>query len=86
MIASMILPGLSPFKRGGEDMEARTVSVEDASKALGISRAFAYELIARDEFPCTILRLGRRIVVVRAALDRVLEQPLDHEERGTSNQ
>jgi excisionase family DNA binding protein len=33
---------------------------------LGISRAFAYELVARGELP--VIRLGRRIVVPKAAL------------------
>jgi excisionase family DNA binding protein len=33
---------------------------------LGISRAFAYELVARGELP--VIRLGRRIVVPKVAL------------------
>jgi excisionase family DNA binding protein len=38
-----------------------TLSVEQAAGVLGISRALAYELVARGELPS--LRLGRRIVV-----------------------
>ena len=40
--------------------------VAEAGELLGISRAFAYELVARGELP--VIRLGRRIVVPKAAL------------------
>lgn len=49
-----------------------TLSVEEAAALLGISRALAYELIARGELPS--LRLGRRIVVPRRALEQLVEQ------------
>jgi hypothetical protein len=54
--------------------ERRTVSVEEAARELGISRALAYDL-ARTTGRLggvPVVRLGRRIVVPRAALDRVL--------------
>ena len=44
-----------------------TLSVEETAVALGISRTLAYELVARRELPS--IRLGRRIVVPRRALD-----------------
>jgi excisionase family DNA binding protein len=37
------------------------LSVTEAASLLGISRALAYQLVARDELPN--LRLGRRVVV-----------------------
>jgi excisionase family DNA binding protein len=47
-----------------------TMTVEEASEAMGISRSLAYELVRRGEIPS--LRLGRRIVVpVRALEDLV---------------
>lgn len=50
--------------------ERLTMSVEEASEALGISRSLAYELVRRGELPS--LRLRRRIVVpVRALVDLV---------------
>ena len=49
-----------------------TLSVDEAAALLGISRALAYELIARRELPS--LRLGRRIVVPRRALEQLVEQ------------
>ena len=48
-----------------------TVSVEEAAEILGISRALAYSLVARQELPS--LKLGRRVVVPRSALHRMLE-------------
>jgi excisionase family DNA binding protein len=42
------------------------VSVAEAGRLLGVSRAFAYELAARGELPT--IRLGRRILVPKAAL------------------
>lgn len=51
--------------------ERLTLSVEEAAVVLGISRAFAYELIARDELPH--LRLGRRVMISRRALERFIE-------------
>jgi excisionase family DNA binding protein len=45
-------------------------SVEEAGRRLGISRAHAYELIARGEIPH--LRLGRRLVVPKRAIEVLL--------------
>jgi excisionase family DNA binding protein len=49
-----------------------TLSVSEAAGLLGISRAFAYELVARGDLPS--LRLGRRVVVPRRALEQLLER------------
>ncbi len=53
-------------------MEARTLTVDQAAKLLGISRNLAYELVRLGQIPS--VRLGRRIVVPRAALERLLEE------------
>jgi predicted DNA-binding transcriptional regulator AlpA len=50
-----------------------TGSVQDASRALGFSRAKSYDLVRRGEFPCRVLRIGRTTRVVTASLLRVLE-------------
>ena len=47
------------------------LSVTEAAGLPGISRGLAYELVARGELPS--LRLGRRIVVPRRALEALLE-------------
>ena len=43
------------------------LSVEEAGALLGISKDLAYDLVARRELPS--VRLGRRIVVTRRALE-----------------
>jgi len=53
------------------ERERLTMTVEEAADALGISRALAYELVARSELPS--LRLGRRIVVPRRALEAMVD-------------
>jgi excisionase family DNA binding protein len=50
--------------------ERLTFTVEEAARSLGVSRAHAYELAARGEIPT--LRLGRRILVPREALVRMM--------------
>jgi excisionase family DNA binding protein len=47
-----------------------TVTVREAAELVGISRTLAYELIARGELPH--LRLGRRILVPRRAIEELL--------------
>jgi excisionase family DNA binding protein len=45
-------------------------TVVEAAYLLNISRAFAYELVARGELPA--IRLGRRIVIPRVGLEKLL--------------
>ena len=52
--------------------ERLTFSVEEAAGILGISRALAYTLVNRGEIPS--LRLARRIVVPRKALEELLDR------------
>lgn len=53
-------------------VERQTLSVPDACKVLGISRPVGYALIKRGEFPVPVIRLGRRIVIGRQALENLL--------------
>ena len=46
-------------------------TVAEAGALLGISRAFAYELVARGELP--VIRLGRRRLVPKVALLALIE-------------
>jgi excisionase family DNA binding protein len=48
-----------------------TLTVEEAAETLGISRAFAYEAVASGDIPC--IRIGRRILVPKAALEKMLD-------------
>ena len=52
--------------------EPLVYTVAEAGVLLGISRAFAYELVARGELP--VIRLGRRRLVPRVALLALVEQ------------
>ncbi len=61
-------PGVVPLAR---DSSRVTLTVEEAAALLGISRTLAYELIARGDVPC--LRLGRRIVISRRVLERMVD-------------
>jgi excisionase family DNA binding protein len=47
------------------------VSIPEAAKLLGISKSLAYELAARGELDT--IRLGRRIVVPRNVISKMLQ-------------
>jgi excisionase family DNA binding protein len=62
------------------DIERRTLSVADAGKALGLGRSAAYNAAKSGELPT--LRIGRRVLVPKAALDQMIEEALRKRERG----
>jgi excisionase family DNA binding protein len=47
-----------------------TLTVEEAAAALGINRGLAYALAREGKIPS--VRLGHRLLIVRAALERML--------------
>ena len=52
---------------------SRTLTIEEAAHELGISRYLAYEQARTGQLAgVPVLRVGRRLLVPRAALDRVL--------------
>ena len=51
-----------------------TYSVSETATVLGVSDDLVYELVEREELPC--LRLGRRRVIPRRAIDLILGQTL----------
>jgi excisionase family DNA binding protein len=53
--------------------ERLVYTVAEAGEMLGISRAFAYELVARGELP--VITLGRRRLVPKAGLFALVCQP-----------
>ena len=59
-----------------------TVKVRDAAKILGVSAGTAYESIRRGQLPA--IRLGKRLVVPVAALERMLSDA-GQVEGGTPN-
>lgn len=50
-----------------------TVDVRRACQAIGISGAWGYELLARGEFPCRVIKIRSRTRVVTASLLALLE-------------
>ena len=50
-----------------------TFTVDEVAALLGLSRSAVYDCIARGELPAK--RLGRRVLVVRAALEAFLAEP-----------
>lgn len=51
-----------------------TMTIEEVAVQLGIGRTLAYSLAQRNELPVPVLKLGRRLVVSRVALDQVMTQ------------
>ncbi|CAM5475100.1 MULTISPECIES: helix-turn-helix domain-containing protein [Streptomyces] len=49
-----------------------TIGVELAGRAFGIGRDNAYKLARAGEFPCKVIRAGRKYRVITADLQRVL--------------
>ena len=52
-------------------MEKMTFTVEEAAKILGLGRSGAYEAARRGDIPT--IRIGKRLLVPTAALERMLE-------------
>jgi excisionase family DNA binding protein len=52
-------------------MQAKTITVTQASELLGVSRNAAYQAARAGEIP--VIRIGRRLLVPRVALGRMLE-------------
>jgi len=66
----------APAPPPGQHFDDRLVfTVTEVAELLGVSRAFAYELAARGELP--VLRLGRRVVVPKAALLALLSMAVE---------
>jgi excisionase family DNA binding protein len=59
-------------KAASPTIDRQTLTVEEAATLLGIGRNSAYQAIARGELPA--LRIGRRLLVPRAALERHLAE------------
>jgi excisionase family DNA binding protein len=63
---------LSKDASAPQDAARLTYTLTEAASRLGISRALAYEAAQRGELP--VCRIGRRVLVPRAALLRLLGQ------------
>jgi len=52
--------------------ERQTYTIEEVARLLGINRSTCYELARYDRLPVPVIRLGKRMVLGKAALDRLL--------------
>lgn len=57
---------------GSSPTERLTLTIEETAARLGIDRGTAYRLAKEDRLPAPVIRLGKRLVIGRAALERVL--------------
>lgn len=57
---------------GAMDMRKLTLTVVETAKILGIGRQLAYEKVKTGEIP--VIKIGRRLLVPRRALEKLLEQ------------
>ncbi len=64
--------GMKPLSNADVLALPVTVDVVTAGRCFGISRDHSYDLVAAGDFPCPVLRVGRRWVVPRAGLLRAL--------------
>ena len=53
----------------------KTITVSEAALELGISRNGAYEAAKRGEIPT--VKIGRRVLVPREAIDRMLAKAME---------
>lgn len=49
-----------------------TLTVQEAGRMLGISRATAYQLANQGKLP--VIRLGRRLLISKAGLERMVNE------------
>jgi len=57
---------------GTTHSERLTLTIPEVAAALGLARSTAYELATTDRLPVPTIRAGRRLLVSRAALERIL--------------
>jgi excisionase family DNA binding protein len=56
-----------------QSLQPLAYSVEQAAELLGVCRKHAYECIAEGTIPS--VRIGRRILIPRMALEKLLAEP-----------
>ncbi len=57
-------------------------TLAEACRRLGIGKTTGYELVKRGEFPCRVIHLGRRMVIPRLDVDRLLTVATPPQEDG----
>ena len=57
---------------GSVETERLTLDASNAFKILGISRNTGYGLIQRGEFPLPVIKAGKRLLIPKIAVERLL--------------
>ena len=60
-----------------------TLTVEETAAVLGISRGLAYEMVKTSKIPS--IRFGRRVLVPRRALERLLDSREKSDSKGADS-
>ena len=68
---SMVSTGLGAYET--RRAMRRTYTIDEAAALLGLSRNAAYVAAREDRLPVRIIKIGKRMLVSRAALDRFLD-------------
>lgn len=63
---------MTTFTRAQLDDLGVATDLTTAARALGIARGTAYELAAKGEFPCRVIRYGQRYSVPTAGLRELI--------------
>jgi excisionase family DNA binding protein len=67
---------------GVKDSEILTITVHEAARLLRISRTLAYEAVRNGTLPS--VKIGRRLLIPIAALERMLEGTAQHDTNGSA--
>jgi len=62
------------FELGEAPVTRRTYSIEEVAKILGLGRNATYIAARADRLPVPVIRVGRRMLVSKAALDRLVAE------------
>jgi hypothetical protein len=68
----MIVGGSDDVDKIPTAEECPVLSIDEARPWLRLGRSKAYELLARDEFPCPVIKVGGRYRVPTAGLRKLL--------------
>lgn len=55
------------------EVQRLTLTIEETAKLLGIGRQLAYDRVKTGEIP--VIKIGRRLLVPRSALEKLLTNP-----------
>lgn len=64
------------------DNGRKTMSISELAVCLGISRNLCYSLASQDRLPVKVIHVGRRMVVSRLAVEKLLSEDTDEQKEG----